>query len=193
MSLKNLDAEVLAQINQQANAMQNGSEADRQKALIAILPLIPKLFSKGPEFAISKLSVKFPQGILEGNLQIKIPEGEVTNPMELVTKVQGSSKLKLPVELAKFFLVQQNMQQLANQPEMEKALIQELQANQAAGTQPQPTQADLAAMATDKQLKGMEQAGLLVLQGTDYVVEMSLEQGKVIVNGKPFDPSMLKF
>ena len=50
----------------------------------------------------------------------------------------------------------------------------------------------LAAMQADKQLEAMEQNGLIVIQGTDYVIEVSLEQGKFIVNGKPFEPAMMK-
>ena len=39
----------------------------------------------------------------------------------------------------------------------------------------------------------MEQNGLIVAQGSDYVTEVNLEKGKFTVNGKPFDPAMLKF
>ena len=56
-----------------------------------------------------------------------------------------------------------------------------------------PTAEQLAAMQTDKQLGSLEQTGLITVNGTDYVVEVSLEQGKFTVNGKPFDPTMLKF
>ncbi len=44
----------------------------------------------------------------------------------------------------------------------------------------------------DKQLAAMVQSGVLSVQGTDYLIEMSFSQGKLTVNGKPYDPAMLK-
>ena len=47
-------------------------------------------------------------------------------------------------------------------------------------------------MQADKQIGAMEQNGLITSQDSDYVTEVKLEQGKFSVNGKPFDPAMLK-
>lgn len=88
MSLRNLDAEVLAKINEQANAMQRGTDQERQQALMAMLPELPKLFSKGAEFEISKLSLKLPQGMIDGNLLITLPKGDSSNPFELIQKLK---------------------------------------------------------------------------------------------------------
>jgi uncharacterized protein YdgA (DUF945 family) len=56
--------------------------------------------------------------------------------------------------------------------------------------------ADAAQQATvlaDKQLASMVQSGILSVQGNDYVVEMSFTQGQLTINGKLFNPAMLKF
>lgn len=52
--------------------------------------------------------------------------------------------------------------------------------------------AQQAAAAADNQLASMVQSGILVSQGNDYIIEMTLNQGQLTVNGKPFNPAMLK-
>lgn len=193
MSLRNLDADVLAKINEQATAMQNGTEIERQQAMLAMLPQLPKLFSKGAEFEISAFNAKLPQGVIEGHLFVGLPKSDSTNPFELMQKVKGNAKLKVPTEVVKQLMQQSVMQQMAKQPEMQQALIQQLQNAQTQTNQPAPTPEQLAAMQTDKQLAALEQTGLITVQGSDYLIEVGLEQGKFTVNGKPFDPSMVKF
>jgi uncharacterized protein YdgA (DUF945 family) len=194
ISLRNLDADVLSRINQQATAMQNGTDAERQQAMMALLPELPKLFSKGAEFEISKLNVKLPQGTVDGSLLVSLPKSDSTNPFEMIQKVQGNAKLRVPTAVVKQLMQQSVIQQIAKQPEMQQALIQQLQGNDPAkANQAAPTPEQLAAMQTDKQIAALEQSGLITTDGSDYVVEVALDQGKFSVNGKPFDPSMLKF
>lgn len=191
LSLRNLDADVLARINDQATAMQNGTDAERRQAMLGMLPELPKLFGKGAEFEISKLDMTLPQGKIEGHILVSLPKGENANPLELIQKIQGNASLKVPMVLVKTLLKQSLMQQIANQPAMQKALVEQLQGAQA-GQSPATTE-QLATMQTDKQIAAVEQSGLIKVEGTDYVTEINLEQGKFTVNGKPFDPSMLKF
>lgn len=202
IALRNLDADVLATINQQTRAMQNGNDMQRQQAMLALLPELPKLISKGAEFEISKLSLKIPQGQIEGNLYVTVPKGENANPFELIQKIQGKAKLQVPAEAVKGIMKQSLIQQIAKQPDLQQTLTQQLQGNQtgksssdavAQASQPVLTVEQLAAMQTDKQLNALQQAGLITVQGTDYIVEVTLDQGKFTVNGKPFDSSMLKF
>ncbi|KGP62351.1 hypothetical protein EP47_01705 [Legionella norrlandica] len=193
MSLRNLDAEVLARINEQANAMQKGTEQERQQALMAMLPELPKLFSKGAEFEISKLSIKLPQGTVEGNLLISLPKGDSSNPFDLIQKTQGNAKLKMPITVVKQLMQQSIMNQMSKQPEMQQALIQQLQSNQDQSNKTEPTTEQLASMQVDKQIQELEQSGIITVDGQDYVIEVSLDQGKFTVNGKPFDPSTMKF
>ncbi|MCL9685254.1 YdgA family protein [Legionella maioricensis] len=196
VSLRNLDAEILADINKQATAMQNGTDAERQKAMMALLPEVPKLFNKGAEFEISKLSLKIPEGVIEGNLLVSLPQGDSSNPFEMLQKIQGNAKLRMPKILVKQLMQQSVMQQMSKQPDMQQALIQQMQSTQQGSqpqaTQPPPSQEQLAAMQADKQIGAMEQNGLITSQDSDYVTEVKLEQGKFSVNGKPFDPAMLK-
>jgi len=193
ISLRNLDAEVLAGINRQATAMQSGNDAERQRAMMALMPEIPKLFNKGAELEISTLNMTLPEGTIEGNMLITLPKSENSNPFELMQKVQGNAKLKMPTVVLKQLLQQSVLQQMSKQPEIQQALIQQMQSTQDQSAAPALTTAQLAAAQADKQISAMEQSGLISLQGTDYVIELTLNQGKLNVNGKPFDPSMMKF
>lgn len=196
ITVRNLDADILAKINQQSKAMKNGSEAERQQAMLELLPQVPKLLSKGAEIEISKLNFKIPEGDIDGNLLVSLPREESANPFELVQKVQGHAKVKVPAALVKVLIQQAVASQIAKQPELEQELTKQLQANSAdnnTAPQPQASQEQLVLAQTDKQIATMQQNGLLVQSGTDFVVEMSLEQGKFSINGKPFDSSMLKF
>lgn len=190
MSLRNLDARVLAAINQQTSAIQNGTDVERQQAMMALLPEVPKLLSQGAEFEISKLTLKIPEGLVDGNLLVSLPKGDSANPFELIQKVKGQAKLKAPVLLVKQVMQRALVQQMEKQPELHNILMSQLDnvADKQAVTQDQ-----LAVMHVDKQLQTMLQTGLIVLSGSEYSIDVNLEQGKFQVNGKSFNPEMLKF
>ena len=242
MSIKNLDAKVLADINQQANKMQQGADNDRQQALLAMLPELPKLFSKGAQFEITKLSLVMPEGLIAGDLLISLPKGDSGNPFQLLQKVQGHGILKVPVAVLKELVMASVKQKLLSQPTLQQAMVQQIKTNTptagqvavvapeaaaapeaavptvvvapavpavapASDTKSNPTQenqdqnkpmtaADVELQATeqtDRKLSTLVQAGLLSVQGTEYVIELNLQQGQLSVNGKPFNPAMMQF
>ncbi len=117
MSIKNLDAQVLAAINEQANKMQQGaSDSERQQALFTLLPQLPKLFSQGAQFEISKLSLVMPEGPIEGDLLVSLPKGDAGNPFQLLQKVQGHGTLKIPAAVLQDFIAISVKQKLIAQP-----------------------------------------------------------------------------
>lgn len=218
VAIRNLDADVLAKINEQVNQVQQGSDVERQKALLAMLPELPTLFSKGAEFEITEMHLVMPQGKIEGNMLVSLPKTDASNPFELLKKIQGSGKLKVPTVVLKDLLSESIRQRLmaAKPPQtIQQGIIQQMQqqptasqvpnppssqAASAAQTAPNaPVSASLAEIAqqamtlADQQLASMVQSGILSMQGSVYVIEMSLNQGQLTVNGKPFNPSMLKF
>lgn len=193
ISLRNLDADVLAKINEQATAMQNGSDADRQRAMLAMLPQLPKLLSKGAEFEISQFRLQLPEGLINGTMLVSLPKGDGGNPFELLQKIHGTAQLTVPKEVVKQLMHQSALQQLTKQPDLQQALLKQLQSSQPKANQVAITPEQLASMQTDKQIAALEQSGLVVVKGSDYVVDMNLEQGKFTVNSKPFDPASMKF
>ena len=222
MALRNLDADVLARINEQMNQAQQGSDVERQKVLLAVLPELPKLFSKGPEFEITEMNFVMPEGTVEGNLLISLPKTDAGNPFELIQKIQGKGKLKVPAVVLKNIVRESIKQKLmapqATPQSIQQGIVQQMQqqAGQAANPSanntngsnqpatpaaamppaPAPNPAEIAQQAeglADKQLASMVQSGILAMQGNEYVVEVNLNQGQLTVNGKPFSPAMLKF
>ncbi|WP_028388202.1 YdgA family protein [Legionella fairfieldensis] len=211
VAIRNLDAAVLVKINEQVNQLQQGTDAERQQALLTMLPELPKLFSKGAEFEVPEVNVVLPEGTIEGNLLISLPKADVGNPFELLQKIQGNGKLKVPASVVKNVLTESIKQKLLAPPPpqtIQQGIVQQMQqqqTNQAvvsgATVNSAPTTAVVnvaevmqqAATEADKQLASMVESGILSLQGSDYVVEMSLNQGQLTVNGKPFSPAMLNF
>jgi len=167
MSIKNLDAQVLAQLNEQVNKMQQAPEQQRQQIMLSMLPELPKLFSKGAEFKISEVSFVMPEGKIEGDLLVALPKGDVSNPFELIQKVSGQGKLKVPAPVLKEILLTSARQQLS-QPSIQQAMIDQMQNNgqvsQPATTEAQPatTQAQDAAGTTDAQPSPDNQAAAAV-------------------------------
>ncbi|KTC72405.1 putative membrane protein YdgA-like protein [Legionella birminghamensis] len=199
LAIRNLDANVLAKLNQQIQQAQQGSEQEKQQALMAMLPDVPKLFARGAEFEISELSFAMPEGTIEGTLLVSLPKGDIGNPFEVMQKIQGNGKLKVPAPILKKLMTQSNKQRLGSQAAQQE-LVQQIQNAQAQGgntaaatTASTPDTTQQAAAMTDQQIASMLQSGLIVQQGNDYVVELSLNQGQFIVNTKPFTPAMLKF
>ena len=193
LSLSNLDSEIVGKLNAQVQELQNKPESERQQALLGMIPLLPKLFSKGPELELSTLTLKLPQGMLNGNLLLTLPKSESSNPFELIQKIEGKAKLQLPMAVVKQMMQQSVRQQLASQP-IKEEIIKQLQAGQAkAANQPEPTLEELVVIRTDKQLEAMTKAGLIVAKGSDYVIEVTLKKGQFTVNGKPYDPAMMQF
>lgn len=203
MAIRNLDASVWEQINDLINKMQQGTDAEKQQALLALLPELPKLFSKGAEFEIADLSFAMPEGAVEGNLALSLPPGEFSNPFEMVQKIKGNGKVKVPAAVLKQVLEASNSQRLANQAAQQATPAVQPVADGDAATATQPATvpapvvtpdiAQQASAQTTQQMANLLQSGLFVQQGSDYAIELSFEQGKLSVNGKPFTPTMLKF
>lgn len=213
MSLTNLDAEVLAKINDDLNQMQQAQSIERQQALFTLLPQLPKLLGKGAHFEISKLSVVLPAGTIEGNLTLSLPKGDAGNPFQLMQKIQGHGQVKIPVAVMKSFVKAAVKQKLLSQPTLQQAMVKQIQQNDeqakanstsskeasepALGGENKPltpAEAELeATRQTDSRLAAMVQAGLLSLKGADYVIDVNLTQGQLSINDQPFNPAMMQF
>jgi uncharacterized protein YdgA (DUF945 family) len=169
ITLRNLDGETLGRINAQSDKIRNATGPERQAVMLSLLPEFPKLLSKGAEFEISDMRFTMPEGTIEGNVLIALPKGE-TNPMMIMQKMQAHGQLKMPIAFVKQMMIQM-LNSHATVP---------------GGATDSPAKVDV-------QLQNMTQSGLLVVNGKDYVIEFSLEQGQPMVNNHPFTPAMVKF
>jgi uncharacterized protein YdgA (DUF945 family) len=211
MSIKNLDAKVLANINAEANNLQNASVPDRQRMLFAMLPELPKLFAQGAEFEISTLKLTVPDGDIDGHLRLALPKTENVNPLQILQKVEGDGKIQIPAALVKQLLVVSLLQKATvttspqgqMNPQMSPSKPNENLTAESQTTSVQPVtpqaqtksaqaQVQQATKDAETKLAALIRANLLVEQGKNYGMELHLAEGKLTVNGRPFDPNAFK-
>jgi uncharacterized protein YdgA (DUF945 family) len=155
LSIKNLDATVLAEINNKVNQAQQLSDVARQQALLALLPLLPQLFSQGAAFEMTGLSITLPQGLVQGEFNLQLPKGSDNNPFQLLQKITGQGVVRLPVDAVNAFYAQSTED--------------------------------------NQKVVALIKAGALVIEGKDYVIQVKIANGQLLVNGHPFDSTMLQF
>lgn len=216
IAIKNLDAQVLAQINDVITKAQQGTDADKQQAILSILPQLPRLFAQGAVVDMSKLSLVVPEGEVDADFNIALPKGPFANPFELIQKITGKGTLKLPAALLKGMMAhsvkQKLMSQVSNKADVSAASSNGVAVAGSSAAVASSNNADSATKSesngtnvislddiekqvgseTDSEIAHMLQSGLLVQQGTDYVLTVQLIQGQFVVNNKPFTPAMLK-
>lgn len=195
MAIKNLDAEVLARINAQSKTAQYETDLEKKKAMLMLLPELPRLFAKGAEFEISEMTLTMPEGAIEGNLMLSLPKEETQNPFQLIQKLEGQGKIIVPLAVLKEALLTSMMQKQATQASQLPAPAAVPAPAPGTLTVTTPAVVDKVALSieVDKHLQSMVQSGLLVQQGTDYTLEIKLSHGQFLVNGKPFNSAMLAF
>jgi uncharacterized protein YdgA (DUF945 family) len=219
LSIKNLDAQILAKINEQITNIQQGSDNQRQQTLLNLIPELPKLVSKGAELVIPKLSMVMPEGPINGNLSIVFPHENIPNPFQLMQKIQGEGKLQIAAPVFKNFLqdsIKRRLLAQLSQPAPTATAPTE-QPAPAAGTDsteqpasaaataptaqpaPQPTTVNAqdieqqSAAQAEERIASLIQSGTLTMAGTDYVISIKLSQGQLTVNNQPFNPAMIQF
>ena len=216
VSVNNLDAEVLAHINAQADKLQQGSDSDKKQAMFAILPELPKLVGRGASFEISSLNLTMPEGKLAAGLKLSLSEGSVSNVFGLMKKIQGEGQIQMPSILVKQMLEESFKVKLMQQSALQRAMVTQMQNNAASANsqteQPvtsKPINSDVSSSApvdnvmTDQavaakaveeaknKLSGLVSQKLLVEKGSDYLIEFKFNQGQLMINGQPFNPAML--
>ncbi len=186
--LRNLDAKALAKINELAQQAQVASELQKKQLMLAIMPELPKLLGHGAELEINPFSLKLPNGRIKGNLLISLPQGSFKNPFEIFAKIKGNGRLAVPAALVKQAIVQSIAEKmLANQ--LQHAIAEQNNEN---GLQPEDVHKQAEEM-VNKKLSDLLDKGVITKQGNDYVIAISLENGKLLVNGSPFKPAMVQF
>lgn len=203
LSIKNIDAVVLAKINEQSDKMQQSTDVERQQMMMALLPELPKLFSKGAIFDISALNVEMPEGIIKGTMLVSLPKTDASNPFQLIQAIEGEGKVSIPAVLLKRLLNDEARKSLQNQAVVqEEVVVQEPKAATApaanvavvASTPVSPVDIEQQAMTlADAKLATLVSSGLFAPNGADFLVDLKLTHGQLSVNGKPFNPAMMQF
>jgi uncharacterized protein YdgA (DUF945 family) len=199
ISIKNLDSASLLKIHQQAMTMQQSDESQRQRQMMAMLPDLPALLSKGPELEIAKFEFTMPEGVIKSHLKFVIPQEENSNTLQMIQKIQGNGKISIPAPVLKMIMLQSVKQKIATQPNTQQVLVEQLQKDSPNPTQPAPVATPALAIdqqattQVDSQIANLISSGVIVQDGNNYVLEFELKEGKLIVNGKPFNQAMMHY
>lgn len=191
--IKDFDAQVLGEINQQLVKMNQLSGTEKGQAFFSLLTMLPRLVHKGSTFEIKSFSIMLPEGNFDGKLSITMPDDNLSNPFQFIQKLVGKGQIAIPTEFMKQYLYNSSKQALAYNP----ALLQQpvspplnLDAIKELKTSPD---------ARDKQIKNKvdEKIGALVRdkillkKEESYILTIELKNGQLMVNEKPFNPSAL--
>jgi uncharacterized protein YdgA (DUF945 family) len=211
VAINSLNATVLVELNQHINQLHqaNTMGGEAQQILLSLLPNLPKLLEKGAVFEVSTLKLALPEGEIDGAIRLAFPQSEGEGPMQVLPKIEGEGHLKMPASFLKTVLIRSFKQQLLRAHEehssssssKHKSLAPSLlnAEPQVAGeknTAATVTLAELNQQAlhqADQKLADLIQVGALQAKGADYVLELKLSSGHLLVNGHPFHSGMLSF
>jgi len=167
LSLKNLDADVLADIQKKLHNLHAQGMLDQRQLLFKLAPKIPTLLAKGAVLEVSEMMLTTPLGVIEGDLTLSLPENPDMNVFQLYQLLNGNGSLKIPAQIIQDMLLDSIKQRMANtnQPELENE----------------------ARTVMDKQVKNLLSRGALVEQGKNYIINMKLVNGQLTINNKSFN------
>ena len=198
-SIKNIDAPTLVTINQKMNEIQRGTDAERNQAALAVLPELPKLLGQGAALEISELNVIVPEGTVVGSLRITLPKGDAGNPFQLVQKIEGEGKLKVPSALLNLIFVQAEKQKLLSQPAQVVGAAA-VETTPSTSATPEVSTAvveanvdDQAKSETEKRIAQLVKTGAIVSVGQDYAIEVKLSSGEFSINGHSLTAEMFQY
>lgn len=188
MAIRNIDAEAIADINNKINLAKHERAISQQQLFFSVLPDLPKLLAKGAEFQISELNIGMPKGVIKGDLLIAMPNENVTNPLQMIQKLQGNGNVVFSSEILKELMRDAMKRKLEASINMQQAAVD----NNAVAAQNDNLGVEAAKLA-DQKIDSLVKSQVLLIKGTDYVLGFKFEGGKLLVNDKPFDPSMMQF
>jgi uncharacterized protein YdgA (DUF945 family) len=183
VSVTNLDSKTLENMNRKVTQSHSHAQEDKQRTLLALVPDLPMLLSKGAQININNLQLTLPEGVLKGNIHISFPTQAVYNPLQMMQKLTGNGTIRLSSNLVKNWL--QNII---------KAKLQHTNPGSALDNQyntlvTDSIDAQVAHKLAEK-IDYLTAAGILVKDGDDFIMILKLENGKLFINNHIFSPEI---
>ena len=195
--IRNLDAKTLLDVNKKIKRAQNGTERQRKQAIISVLPDLPVLLNKGAEVEISDFNMTMNDGSVRGNFIVSLPNDSNKNPFYLIQKIRGSGHIQISKALLSSLL--NDMYQKNNAKNaLPVAASQPVDAAQNADSATRETAdkitnpAEIAKISSENKIAELLNRGVIVADGSNYIADIRVVQGRVIINDKPFSPDMLR-
>jgi len=182
LSMGNLPATVLLKLQHAMEDIQRLPQDQQPMAAVSVLlESGPELLKADPKFAVERLSIKTPEGDIEGRFALQ-PVGlqwsEVGNFQMVLNKLESQLALRMPVSFFKTLFAQQARAQLMRDLQMRR---QTGEALEMPGPKALQQMVDAAAEAQIDRLLAQE---VLVRDGEVLATEASLSSGLLSVNGK---------
>ena len=185
VSFKNLDANTLASMNRKLAELQRPGHTNQPVTWVLIADL-PALLSKGAQLTVDNFEITTHEGDVKAKVYLNLPKEAMNNPFQLLQKINGESHFRVSKvilnnwlqTMIKRSLLQKEAKQIASTSEGNQPIL------------PRDINAETSAR-TNEKIKEWVDAGVLVQEEQDYLILMTLTNGKLLINGHPFSPALL--
>jgi uncharacterized protein YdgA (DUF945 family) len=197
LNIKNVDANAIAEINKKGMGIIESGGSSDLNALSLFFDL-PKLLTLGPEIEVPEVNLNLPEGQIIGNFKVSLVKGEYLDPSQIIQNTKGEGQLRAPIDVIKPLMLSAIKDKL--QKQTPAVVPQETTQGAPQGTDtstiptvttaPEPVDVDAEAQKQlDALLKNLIDKGYLKVDGKDYIIQFSLENQKLKLNGQPFEPN----
>lgn len=177
-----LDPFALKKIHEVLQQQQNASPSFRTRGLWSISTSLPDLLKNGMFVQIKKCHLQLEKGNIDAQLTMSLPadDANLMFNFQRLQKITADSEIKMTSTLVHDWLVDTLQKQLT---------VQSLSLD----NQSQDSQqiADAANARINDKLSSLIKAGVLTEESSNYVMHIKLENGQLMINNLPFDPSWL--
>lgn len=198
VTINKLNAEALLNIKQHLEAANDPNINDQQRQLMvmAVLPLLPSLLDKAPEFQLHTLTLQSAEGELRANGHLVIADDVPGHKglMSMLKRINGELNMEVPKKIVEKWL----LSSLISKMQQEQS-VQAVIAEEAAKTQKQPSTTVPATRLTDAQIESKANQemttqlaewvknGYLIVDGDSYKLNASYQNQELKINGKSLD------
>lgn len=184
INIKNLDAQTLESMNKVLSNTHAKTEEEKHKALLALIPELPVLLSKGAQINITDLEMTLAKGLLKANINLSFPNEAIYTPWQLMKKISGDGSIRLTADVFKTWLEGVVKQKLVAMQHQEPALGDVLlpQSNSPLD--------NVISSKLDEKINYLRNIGILKQDGNDYVLTFKLAQGQLMINDHVVSPEM---
>jgi uncharacterized protein YdgA (DUF945 family) len=201
LSLENLDAVKVAELQQLIDQMQDpATESDQQQLqMMALLSKLPGVFNRGAKLTINPFVLTLPQGKIKLNGHVSLaPVADsvpVFSPLTLLPRLQGEVALRIPQTVAQQILVADARDKIVREQQYRAQRAQRQSAEGAQSEHIAPLSAiqlnEKAVRMADALITSLQENGYIQVDGDAYTSTAQVKAGQITINGKPLSTRLL--
>lgn len=188
--ISNLDATILADINQKIAQTQQRSDQERQRLLLSLIPDVTHLLSKGAKLHVSKFNINMPKGHVTLNMGVSFQKSNNPNIFQLIQHIEGAGTIKITSSILQTWLQQLVRHNRVIHQSSTNDIKEGDVKTTAITTSNDALDKEIETMSSEK-IKALINNGFIYLDGSDYVIALKFNLGKLYINGHLFSPAML--